>query len=64
MPGIFDGEHYFILEQDEDGNTLFRHGENFSGMLAAVVYMMIEADTRNGFEAMNVALKERVEARS
>ncbi|MFQ5439822.1 MAG: SRPBCC family protein, partial [Paracoccaceae bacterium] len=27
--GIFDGEHYFILEETDRGTTIFRHGENF-----------------------------------
>jgi len=59
--GIFDGEHYFVLEQTENGTTLLRHGENFSGMLAAVVFAMVGEDTENGFRAMNTALKARVE---
>lgn len=59
--GIFDGEHYFILEETEEGTTLFRHGENFTGVLAHVVLPLIRKDTQTGFEAMNEALKTRVE---
>jgi carbon monoxide dehydrogenase subunit G len=31
MKGIFDGEHYFNLEE-KNGLTLFTHGELFSGL--------------------------------
>jgi len=60
--GIFDGEHFFILEANDNGTTTFRHGERFSGMLAYALFPLIGADTAKGFEAMNRALKERVEA--
>ena len=60
--GIFDGEHYFILEPTPNGGTRFSHGENFSGMLAYVLLPLIGDSTRAGFEAMNTALKARVEA--
>lgn len=61
MPGIFDGEHYFILEEQADGSTLFRHGEIFSGMLVLPLFAMIREDTEAGFRAMNEALKARAE---
>jgi len=61
--GIFDGEHYFILEEQADGTTLLRHGETFTGMLADLLYFIyLEDAATKGFEAMNVALKERAEA--
>ena len=63
FPGIFDGEHYFVVEETSNGNTTFRHGETFSGMLS-VLFGLIEDDTRKGFEAMNRALKQRVEAKT
>lgn len=31
VSGIFDGEHYFLMEETDRGTTLFRHGENFTG---------------------------------
>ena len=62
--GVFDGEHYFIVEEGEDGKTRFRHGEIFSGMLSYPLFVLIETDTRKGFEAMNAALKARVEAKN
>jgi len=56
MPGIFDGEHYFLL-REVDGETLLIHGENFSGIgLWAIDVSQFEAD----FVAMNEALAARV----
>lgn len=60
--GIFDGEHYFVLEETDRGTTLFRHGEDFSGMLVHPVMALIGSKTEAGFVAMNTALKARVEA--
>lgn len=60
--GIFDGEHYFILEQVSADTTRLRHGETFSGMLAHVLFLLIGEDTETGFKAMNAALKARVES--
>ncbi len=58
--GIFDGEHYFIMEETAEGTTLFRHGETFSGMLAYVLFPLIGEDTEAGFNALNEALKSRL----
>lgn len=60
--GVFDGEHVFELQRTEKG-THFVHYEHFSGALAWLLKGMLERDTRPGFEAMNAALKQRVEAR-
>jgi len=62
--GVFDGEHYFKLEEQADGTTLFRHGETFTGMFADLFFVFLEEDTTRGFKAMNVALKKRAEANS
>lgn len=61
FPGIFDGEHYFLLEAVGDQQTQLTHGENFSGLLAGLLFKMIGANTKAGFEAMNQALKQRTE---
>ena len=60
--GIFDGEHYFILEETDRGTTIFRHGETFTGLLGYPLLALIREDTQNGFLAMNEALKARVES--
>jgi len=61
VAGIFDGEHYFVLEETDRGTTLLRHGERFTGILAYPIFAFIGEDTAKGFEAMNAALKARVE---
>ena len=61
IKGLFDGEHYFILEKRENNTTEFIHGENFSGLFAGSLLKSIGENTKNGFKAMNKALKERVE---
>ncbi len=61
--GIFDGEHYFILEETDRGTTILRHGEHFKGILGYPLLALIGEDTQNGFLAMNTALKERVESK-
>ncbi|WP_037495898.1 SRPBCC domain-containing protein [Sphingobacterium deserti] len=63
LPGIFDGEHYFILKPNADGTTQFIQGENFNGILVPFLKKMILGPTREGFEAFNIALKKRVEDR-
>jgi hypothetical protein len=59
--GIFDGEHYFQLKVIDSQKTELIHGENFSGILSGLLLKMIGEKTKNGFEAMNEALKIEVE---
>src|SRR4030088_1364331 len=61
IPGLFDGEHYFQLEQ-RDAAGRFHHCERFSGILLPLFGDGLLIATRQGFEAMNAALKKRVEA--
>lgn len=61
VPGLFDGEHYFQLDQISATQTRFRHGENFRGILSGLIMNMVGEETRQGFEAMNAALKQRAE---
>lgn len=60
LPGLLDGEHYFVLEPAERG-TLFRHGEIFSGLLVPLFRTSLDGATREGFLAMNEALKREAE---
>ncbi len=62
VPGLFDGEHYFGLAPAADGSTHFTHGEHFSGLLVPLFRSALDRGTKAGFEAMNVALKQRVES--
>ena len=61
--GLFDGEHYFILEKIDDNRTKLIHGENFSGLFSKPILKMIKEDTLKGFEQMNQALKSKVESK-
>jgi hypothetical protein len=59
--GLFDGEHYFILQENKADTTTFIHGENFDGVLVGLFKKKLLTETIAGFEAMNEALKVRVE---
>ena len=59
MPGLFDGEHYFLLQPHAQGGTWLVHGEHFSGLLVPLFRNQLDAGTRPGFEAMNAALREQ-----
>jgi hypothetical protein len=62
VPGIFDGRHRFELEATTTGTRLV-HSEHFNGALVRLMRKMVDNGTRQGFEEMNAALKERAEAR-
>lgn len=62
LPGIIDGEHYLLLEPVGSERTRLTHGEKFSGILVGAFGGALSA-TEDGFEAMNVALKQRAETR-
>lgn len=61
IQGIFDGEHYFILEEVDNNQTKLIHGEKFSGILVYVMGNVLEK-TKIGFELMNEALKKQSES--
>jgi hypothetical protein len=63
MPGLFDGQHKFELLDNGDGTTTFIHNEKFTGVLIPLFKKILLEKTSKGFEAMNQALKERVEAK-
>ena len=58
--GIFDGEHYFILESVDKDITKFIHGEKFSGLLVPLVGKMLDK-TQKGFQLMNESIKNECE---
>ncbi len=62
IPGLFDGEHYFQLEEMGGEKTKFVHGERFTGLLVGMLWKSLKEPTTKGFESMNEALKERAEA--
>lgn len=61
VKGLFDGEHYFRLEPTLAGGTNFIHGEKFTGILSGTLFKMIGEESKEGFIAMNEALKQQAE---
>ena len=61
VPGLFDGEHSYRIEPAADGSR-FYHSEQFTGLLTHMMPASSFEAVREGFEAMNDALKRRAEA--
>jgi hypothetical protein len=60
IKGLFDGEHYFLLEKLPNGSTALEHGESFSGLIVPFLNGTLKK-TERGFQQMNMALKELCE---
>jgi hypothetical protein len=61
IPGLFDGEHGFTLAPIDGGRTRLTQREVFTGVLVPLLAKSLDGGVKKGFEAMNRALKERVE---
>ncbi len=61
VPGLFDGEHFFVLEPSSAARLILRHGEAFTGLLVPLLRRSLDGATRQGFIAMNEALKREAE---
>jgi hypothetical protein len=61
LPGVFDGERIFILENSNDDKILFSHKEIFSGLGVRLVGNKLDESLRESFVTMNEALKVRAE---
>ncbi|HMQ05408.1 MAG TPA: SRPBCC domain-containing protein [Pyrinomonadaceae bacterium] len=61
VSGLFDGEHYFLIEPLDENRVRFVHGENFSGLLVRLFAKGLDTGTLAGFREMNEALKSRAE---
>jgi len=57
IPGLFDGEHYFLLEA-QGGNTKLTHGEKFTGF---GLWFIDVSKFETNFKDMNNALRLRIE---
>lgn len=63
VPGLFDGEHRFVLEPDADGGrTTLTHAETFRGVLSGLLFGTVGENAEAGFRRMNEALKARAES--
>ncbi|MEW6649371.1 MAG: SRPBCC domain-containing protein [Chloroflexota bacterium] len=61
LPFIFQGEHSFIIESAGDNRVHFINREVFTGLLVPSQAKDIDTNSRQGFEAMDKALKARAE---
>jgi hypothetical protein len=61
VSGLVDGRHSFLLEALDDGRTRLTQAEEFSGVLVPLMGSML-GRTRQGFAAMNEAVRVRAEA--
>jgi hypothetical protein len=62
VPGLFDGEHIFSIDEREPGRVTFSQAERFRGLLVPFLRKTIEIDTTATFHAVNEALAGRVAA--
>jgi hypothetical protein len=60
FPGLFDGEHSFIIEPVSGNRCRLVQAERFTGLLVSLFGKNFDA-TGAGFEQMNEALKTRAE---
>jgi hypothetical protein len=61
FPGLFRGEHSFIIESRDDGGAHFVDVEIFSGLFVPLQAKNIDTHSKRGFEEMDQALKTRAE---
>ena len=61
IKGLFDGHHYFEIDELAPNQVKLIHGEHFSGLLSTYILKKIGDDTRANFISMNNALKKRAE---
>jgi len=55
--GLFDGEHKFYLQNNNNGTTTFMQSEKFSGILTFIFSNKNLKKTKDGFKQMNNKLK-------
>jgi hypothetical protein len=59
--GLFDGEHIFEVETVGQNAARFIQREKFNGILVGIFRKSLDTDIKNGFIAMNEALKREAE---
>lgn len=59
VPGLFDGEHSFVIEELAPGRVRLVQEETFKGALVPFFASMLRNETLPGFQAMNAALAAR-----
>jgi hypothetical protein len=61
LPGLFEREHRFRIDNRRDGGVRFRQIQSSSGLLARLMGVRSQSDTALDFGRMNQALKLRAE---
>lgn len=61
-PWLATGDHVFSIEPLENGHVRFTQRETFSGLLPRLAGKLLGREAQRGFDAMNAAIKSRVEA--
>ena len=64
LPGLFDGEHFFTIDEIAPGRVRFVQEEHFRGLVVPPLRGMLRNDTLTQFRAMNDALANEVQLRS
>ena len=57
IPGLFDGEHYFIIEETPAGSVRLIQGEDFTGVIPLFFFNGFKKDFESSYEAVNNGLK-------
>jgi|SRR5215471_8457558 len=60
-PGVFRGDHYFVIRPAGRDGVTFHHGEVISGLLFPAIRLILQNYGRPQFQALNRALKQRAE---
>jgi hypothetical protein len=64
IPGVFDGEHRFLIEEAGPSRVRFTQSERFGGILLPLLWRKLrDGGTAKGFRAMNEAIARRVAER-
>ncbi|MGH7644541.1 MAG: SRPBCC family protein [Gemmatimonadales bacterium] len=61
LPGMLDGHHSFTIVPRGQDRTHVVHRATFTGLLLPFLRARLETNVREGFEAMNRALKARAQ---
>ncbi|MEJ2507900.1 MAG: SRPBCC domain-containing protein, partial [Gammaproteobacteria bacterium] len=61
LPGLLDIEHTFLIENGDGGPVRFVQRARIEGFVALCLRHRLESELLGSFEAMNHALKRRVE---
>jgi hypothetical protein len=62
-PGLLDGRHYFEIHELTPDKVRFVQYEEFSGAMLKLAWPVLSPLSRRGFNAMNTALKAKMEQR-